>query len=96
MGYWKSGLLFAGLIALVALAHFVLGLGEVLSFWLAYILTRPLGASLGDYLLQKPTDGGLGLGIARFIDPAGPKCQPAGDQRHADGCHRRRTPPNLQ
>lgn len=61
-GYWKSGLLFAGLIALVALAHFVLGLGEVLSFWLAYILTRPLGASLGDYLLQKPIDGGLGLG----------------------------------
>ncbi|MBV9871962.1 MAG: hypothetical protein JO214_15205, partial [Frankiaceae bacterium] len=50
------------LIGLVALAHYVFHMGEVLSFWLAYILTRPLGASLGDYLLQKPADGGLGLG----------------------------------
>ncbi len=62
IGYWKSGLMFAALIALVAVAHFVFTMGEVLAFWLAYILTRPLGASLGDYLLQKPKDGGLGLG----------------------------------
>lgn len=34
----------------------------VLGFWLAYILTRPLGASIGDYLSQARTDGGLGLG----------------------------------
>lgn len=34
----------------------------MLSFWVAYILTRPLGASLGDYLSQPRADGGLGLG----------------------------------
>ena len=62
LGYWKSGLMFAALIGLVAVAHFVFKMGEILAFWMAYILTRPLGASLGDYLLQKPKDGGLGLG----------------------------------
>jgi uncharacterized membrane-anchored protein len=62
IGYWKTGLIFLGLIGLVALAHFVFGLGEVVSFWAAYILTRPLGASLGDYLLQPHSAGGLNLG----------------------------------
>ena len=62
IGYWRTGLIFLGLIGLVALAHFVFGLGEILSFWLAYILTRPLGAALGDYLLQPHSAGGLGLG----------------------------------
>jgi len=62
LGYWKSGLMFIALIALVAVAYFVFKISEVLAFWMAYILTRPLGASLGDYLLQKPKDGGLGLG----------------------------------
>jgi len=62
IGYWKTGLIFLALIGLVALAYFRFGMGEVLSFWLAYILTRPLGASLGDYLLQPPSAGGLGLG----------------------------------
>ena len=37
-------------------------LNAVLAFWIAYILTRPLGASLGDYLTQTPDDGGVGLG----------------------------------
>lgn len=62
VGYWRSGLLFGACIAAVAIAYFVFHISEVLAFWLAYILTRPLGASLGDYLLQKPHDGGLGLG----------------------------------
>jgi uncharacterized membrane-anchored protein len=61
IGYWRSGLLFAGCIALVLLA-WKLGANPILTFWLAYILTRPLGASIGDYLSQKPGDGGLGLG----------------------------------
>ena len=39
-----------------------LGAGPVLSFWLAYILTRPLGANIGDYLGSPHADGGLGLG----------------------------------
>ncbi|MYS82534.1 hypothetical protein [Embleya scabrispora] len=62
VGYWKSALLFAAVIAIVAGAHYVVGLDAVWSFWLAYILTRPLGASLGDYLSQDPDEGGLGLG----------------------------------
>ena len=37
-------------------------MNAILSFWTAYVLTRPLGASIGDYLSQKRTDGGLGLG----------------------------------
>ena len=45
------------------------GLNAVLSFWLAYILTRPLGASIGDFLSQPKADGGLGLGttVTSFI-----------------------------
>ena len=62
LGYWISALIFAGMIAVVAIAHFRFKLNAVLAFWLAYILTRPLGASLGDYLSQPRQDGGLGLG----------------------------------
>jgi uncharacterized membrane-anchored protein len=62
LGYWVSALMFAALIALVALAHYRFGLNAVLAFWVAYILTRPLGASLGDYLSQPRGNGGLGLG----------------------------------
>ncbi|HZQ85942.1 MAG TPA: hypothetical protein VFA83_13930 [Acidimicrobiales bacterium] len=62
VGYWKSALLFAGAIALVAFAWKVFRLNAVLAFWIAYILTRPLGASLGDFLSQSTKDGGRGLG----------------------------------
>src|SRR5690242_20519134 len=62
LGYLWSVLLFAGLIAAVAAAHLRLSLNAVAAFWIAYILTRPLGASLGDYLSQPRADGGLGLG----------------------------------
>lgn len=62
IGYLKSALLFIGLIAAVAVAHYVFHLDPVTSFWLAYILTRPLGASIGDYLSQPRDDGGLGFG----------------------------------
>ncbi|MEU1199775.1 hypothetical protein ABZ446_26605 [Streptomyces sp. NPDC005813] len=62
LGYWLSAVLFALAIAAVAVAHFALGLHAVWSFWIAYILTRPLGASIGDYLSQPSADGGLGLG----------------------------------
>ena len=41
-----------------------LGAGPVLTFWIAYVLTRPLGANLGDYLASARSDGGLGLGTA--------------------------------
>lgn len=61
-GYLPSALIFGGIIAVIAVAHLVFKLNAILAFWLAYILTRPLGASLGDYLSQAPADGGLGLG----------------------------------
>jgi uncharacterized membrane-anchored protein len=60
-GPGPSVLLPLGLIAAVFVA-WRLGAGPVLSFWLAYILTRPLGANLGDYLGSPSGDGGLGLG----------------------------------
>ncbi|MFB7711946.1 hypothetical protein [Streptomyces sp. NPDC056105] len=62
LGYWVSAVLFGLAIAAVAIAHFALGLNAVFSFWIAYILTRPLGASIGDYLSQPTGDGGLGMG----------------------------------
>ncbi|MCW2880534.1 MAG: hypothetical protein JWQ95_4634 [Sphaerisporangium sp.] len=62
LGYLVSALIFGALIAIVTVAHYGVKLNAVLAFWIAYILTRPLGASLGDYLSQAPGDGGLGLG----------------------------------
>jgi uncharacterized membrane-anchored protein len=61
---WSPGvsiLLPAGLLAAVFVA-WRLGMGPVLSFWLAFILTRPLGANIGDYLSSDKSEGGLGLG----------------------------------
>ncbi|MFJ8825472.1 hypothetical protein ACIREE_27310 [Streptomyces sp. NPDC102467] len=62
LGYWLSAVLFALAIASVTVARFALGLHAVWSFWIAYVLTRPLGASIGDYLSQPAGDGGLGFG----------------------------------
>ena len=62
LGYGVATLLFAGAIAVVTAAHYSLRMNAVLAFWLAYILTRPLGASFGDLLSQPVADGGLGLG----------------------------------
>jgi uncharacterized membrane-anchored protein len=62
LGYWKSALVFGAVIAVVYLAHIRFKLNAILAFWIAYILTRPLGASIGDELSQTRHDGGLGLG----------------------------------
>jgi uncharacterized membrane-anchored protein len=62
IGYFWTTMLFATLIAAIALAHWMLGLNAVLAFWSAYILTRPLGASIGDLLGQHHADGGMGIG----------------------------------
>ena len=62
VGYFWSLVLFAGAIAAVAACHYWFGLNAVGAFWIAYILTRPLGASTGDLLSQPRHDGGLGLG----------------------------------
>lgn len=62
LGYFPSLLIFATMIGLVTGCHYVFKANAVLCFWLAYILTRPLGASCGDLLSQPVSDGGLGLG----------------------------------
>ncbi len=62
MGYLTALAIFAGAIAVVAVLHFGLRMNAILSFWLAYIFTRPLGASIGDYLASPRAEGGLGLG----------------------------------
>jgi uncharacterized membrane-anchored protein len=69
LGYLTALGIFAGSIAVIAILHFGLRVNAILSFWLAYILTRPLGASIGDYLSQPTEEGGLGLGtnVTSFI-----------------------------
>ena len=62
VGYLTTGLLFGGLIVAITLAYYVLRIDAILAFWLAYIFTRPLGASFGDMLSQPIEYGGLGLG----------------------------------
>ena len=68
-GYLGALGVFAGAIAVIAVLHFGLRMNAILSFWLAYILTRPLGASIGDYLASPTEEGGLGLGtnVTSFI-----------------------------
>ena len=62
LGYGYSALLFAAVIGLVFLAYYYLKMNAILAFWIAYILTRPLGASMGDLLSQPVAEGGIGLG----------------------------------
>ena len=62
LGFERGALIFAGLIALVAAAHFFTRLPASVLFWSAYILTRPLGATLGDTLTKSHEEGGLALG----------------------------------
>jgi uncharacterized membrane-anchored protein len=63
LGYGISIAIFGGVIALITFAYYGLKANAVLTFWLAYIMTRPLGASIGDFLSQKSHKyGGVGLG----------------------------------
>ena len=61
LGFQVGVVAFSALIVLT-FAAYKLGANSVLAFWAAYILTRPLGASLGDFLSQAKTYGGLGFG----------------------------------
>jgi uncharacterized membrane-anchored protein len=61
IGYLGSGFMFLGLILIPWLGHRYLGMNEVLAFWIAYVLTRPLGASFADWMAVEPSRGGLGL-----------------------------------
>ncbi|MEY2857026.1 MAG: hypothetical protein RLZZ74_1338 [Cyanobacteriota bacterium] len=62
LGYAISAMLFGTVIGAIALAYYRFNLNAVLTFWLAYVLTRPLGASIGDLLSQPIKNGGLGFG----------------------------------
>lgn len=62
LGFSLGVVVFGTMIAAITAAYYYLGLDAILAFWLAYILTRPLGASLGDLLSQSQQYGGLGLG----------------------------------
>ncbi len=62
IGYLPSGLMFAVIILLPALARLQFGLGSIAAFWMSYVVTRPLGASFADWI-DKPKSGtGLGVG----------------------------------
>lgn len=62
LGYLQAGLMYGAVIVLIAFGYFGLKMNSILAFWLAYIVTRPMGASFGDLLSQPIGNGGLGLG----------------------------------
>jgi uncharacterized membrane-anchored protein len=68
LGYEGAALIFAAALAAVAAFHFWTGVSRVLLFWSAFILTRPLGATVGDFL-DKPVDHG-GLALSRPLASA--------------------------
>src|SRR5277367_5618361 len=62
LGYLDSGILFAILILIPALAHWQFGLNGIAAFWMSYVITRPLGASFADYISKPKNTGGLNFG----------------------------------
>jgi uncharacterized membrane-anchored protein len=62
LGFERGALVFAGLIAVVAALHFFTRVPKSILFWAAYVLTRPLGATLGDTLTKSREQGGLEFG----------------------------------
>ncbi|WP_373288055.1 hypothetical protein [Deinococcus aquiradiocola] len=62
LGWFAAGLVFAAMIAVPGVLRARFGVSEVLTFWWAYVLTRPLGASFADWFAVPPQDRGLGLG----------------------------------
>jgi uncharacterized membrane-anchored protein len=68
LGYARAALLFSGLLGLVVVAYYATRISHTLLFWSAFILTRPLGAVVGDFL-DKPVDKG-GLALSRYTASA--------------------------
>ncbi len=62
LGFAGGALLIGSLIAAVALARYFTRISPVALFWLAFVLTRPFGATLGDFLTKLPANGGVGFG----------------------------------
>lgn len=68
LGYLPSALIFAAVIGVIAAARFRFHSNAVAAFWAAYVMTRPLGASIGDLLSQPAENGGLGFGTTWVSD----------------------------
>jgi len=62
LGYFSAGLLFCGLILVPAIIYYITRKNEILWFWMAYVLTRPLGASFADWTSKSRSIGGLNYG----------------------------------
>src|SRR5258708_15930889 len=60
LGFFSAGILFAVVFAIPAIAHWRLGMNPILAFWLAYVVTRPLGASFADWMAIPHGIGGVG------------------------------------
>lgn len=104
LGYLDSGLLFAGLILVPALGYRFFDWSPIFSFWFAYVVTRPLGASFADYMGKPrsasgvgfgdgPVAGGLAVAIAllvAYLAVTKSDVQQAGSPRHADTVPARR------
>lgn len=61
LGYEGGTLVFGAALALIALAYYRTRVSHVALFWAAFILTRPLGATVGDFFDKPPDEGGLGV-----------------------------------
>jgi uncharacterized membrane-anchored protein len=62
LGYLASGIFFGVVILIPALAWWRMGLNSIAAFWMAYVVTRPLGASFADYISKPPSLSGIGFG----------------------------------
>jgi len=96
LGYLTSGVMFAAIFAIPALAYRFIGLNAVLSFWFAYVITRPLGASFADWMGVSRARGGLDLGtgpvsLVLAVLILGLVCHLAVTRKDVErGAHRRR------
>jgi uncharacterized membrane-anchored protein len=98
LGYLASGILFAVIFLIPAVAWWRLGLNPIVAFWLAYVITRPLGASFADYISKPANISGANFGDGRtallfavavvilvtYLAIARPDIQPAPDAPAAD------------
>lgn len=64
VGYFYSLIIFGSIFILAGVLYYSKIINAVLAFWIAFIVTRPIGASLGDLFIQAPKDGGLGVSVA--------------------------------
>ncbi|WP_218079588.1 COG4705 family protein [Anthocerotibacter panamensis] len=62
LGYATSALIYGALIGVITITYYAFKANAIMAFWIAYVLTRPFGASCGDFLSQPTSNGGLGLG----------------------------------